>query len=132
MPGQFRRNTDHSMIVYWRLCVILAAVAGATRGWDVGNGLKYKLTTTLLFSEAALSKSSGDVGFQLTGDLNVIAIWQEPTDHDTFLLRIEVRDLFNEKEINFLSTDASDCCDTVRRLWLINPGRKTVLANHYE
>lgn len=90
MPGQFRRNTNHSMIVYWRLCVILAAVAGATRGWDVGNGLKYKLTTTLLFSEAALSKSSGDVGFQLTGDLNVIAIWQEPTDHDTFLLRIEL------------------------------------------
>ncbi|XP_031836088.2 microsomal triacylglycerol transfer protein isoform X1 [Nomia melanderi] len=71
-------------------CQMAPAVASAARAWDVGSGLKYKLMTTLLFSEAAPSKSSGDVGLRLTGELDVTAVWQEPTDHDTFLLRIEL------------------------------------------
>ncbi|XP_033328364.1 microsomal triacylglycerol transfer protein isoform X1 [Megalopta genalis] len=67
-----------------------AAMAGAARAWDVVSGLKYKLTTTLLFNEAAPPKTSGDVGLRLTGELNVTAVWQQPTDHDTFLLRIQL------------------------------------------
>lgn len=84
--------------------MILAAVAGATRGWDVGSGLKYRLTTTLLFSEVAPSKSSGDVGFRLTGELDVTAVWQLPTDHQSVLLRIEVRYIFfqNVESARFL------------------------------
>lgn len=74
--------------------MIVAAVAGATRGWDVGTGLKYKLTTTLLFSESVPSKFSGDVGFRLTGELDVIAVWQRPDDLDTFLLKLEVLLIF--------------------------------------
>lgn len=81
--------------MYWKVCVIVAAVAGATRGWQLGSGLKYKLTTTLLFSEAAPSKSSGDVGFRLTGELDVTAAWRKPDDRDTFLLRIEVNVFLN-------------------------------------
>ncbi|XP_033314809.1 microsomal triglyceride transfer protein large subunit isoform X2 [Bombus bifarius] len=68
----------------------LFAMAGATRGWDLASGLKYKLTTTLLFSEAAPSKSSGDVGFRLTGELDVTAVWQKPDDPSSFLLNIEL------------------------------------------
>lgn len=77
--------------MHWKLLVVVAAVASAARAWDLGGGLKYKLTTTLLFSEAARSESSGDVGLRLTGELDVTAVWQKPTDHDTFLLKIEVR-----------------------------------------
>lgn len=76
--------------MYWKVCVIFVAMAGATRGWDLASGLKYKLTTTLLFSEAAPSKSSGDVGFRLTGELDVTAVWQKPDDPSSFLLKIEV------------------------------------------
>ncbi|XP_076679116.1 microsomal triacylglycerol transfer protein [Andrena cerasifolii] len=71
-------------------CQMAPAVAGATRGWDVGSGLKYRLRTTLLFSETAPSKSSGDVGFGLTGELDVTVVWQLPTDRDSVLLRIEL------------------------------------------
>ena len=81
--------------MYLKVCVIFAAMAGATRGWDLGSGLKYKLTTTLLFSEAAPSKSSGDVGFRLTGELDVTAVWQRPDDSSSFLLKIQVRVLFD-------------------------------------
>ncbi|KOC60003.1 Microsomal triglyceride transfer protein large subunit [Habropoda laboriosa] len=77
-------------MMYWKVCLIVAAVAGVTRGWEVGSGLKYKLTTTLLFSETAPSKFSGDVGFRLTGELDVTAVWQNPDDLNTFLLKIEL------------------------------------------
>ncbi|XP_076241599.1 microsomal triacylglycerol transfer protein [Calliopsis andreniformis] len=78
------------LALFGSYCQMAPAVAGATRGWDVGSGLKYRLTTTLLFSEAAPSKSSGDVGFRLTGELDVTAVWQLPTDRDSSLLRIEL------------------------------------------
>ncbi|XP_017890463.1 microsomal triglyceride transfer protein large subunit-like [Ceratina calcarata] len=71
-------------------CQMAPAVAGATRGWHIGTGLKYKLTTTLLFSEAVPSRSSDDVGYRLTGELNVTAVWQRPDDIDSYLLRVEV------------------------------------------
>lgn len=74
----------------WKVFVIVAAMAGATKGWDLGSKLKYKLTTTLLFSETTPSKSSGDVGFRLTGELDLNVVWQNPQDLDSFLLKIEV------------------------------------------
>lgn len=82
--------------------MIVAAVVGATKGWGVGDSLKYKLTTTLLFSEAAPTKSSGDVGFRLTGELDLAAVWKNPDDHESFLLRIQVGDfyLFSESDLN--------------------------------
>ncbi|CAK9819902.1 Microsomal triacylglycerol transfer protein [Anthophora quadrimaculata] len=78
------------LALFGSYCQMAPAVAGATRGWDVGTGLKYKLTTTLLFSESVPSKFSGDVGFRLTGELDVIAVWQRPDDLDTFLLKLEL------------------------------------------
>ncbi|CAK9812892.1 Microsomal triacylglycerol transfer protein [Anthophora plagiata] len=78
------------LALFGSYCQMAPAVAGATRGWDVGTGLKYKLTTTLLFSESVPSKFSGDVGFRLTGELDVIAVWQRPDDLDTFLLKMEL------------------------------------------
>ncbi|OAD56739.1 Microsomal triglyceride transfer protein large subunit [Eufriesea mexicana] len=75
----------------WKVCVIVAAMAGATKGWDLGSKLKYKLTTTLLFSETAPSKSSGDVGFRLTSELDLNVVWQNPQDLDSFLLKIELQ-----------------------------------------
>nr|XP_003704407.1 PREDICTED: LOW QUALITY PROTEIN: microsomal triglyceride transfer protein large subunit [Megachile rotundata] len=76
------------LVLFGSYCQMAPAVVGATKGWDVGNGVKYKLTTTLLFSEATPTKSSGDVGFRLTGELDVTAVWQTPDD--SFLLKIEL------------------------------------------
>lgn len=75
---------------FWTLCVMLAAVAGAIRGWEAGSGHKYRLTTTLLFREAVPPKSGGDVGFRLTSDLDVTAVWRDSGDPDVFLLKFEV------------------------------------------
>ncbi|XP_011862749.1 PREDICTED: microsomal triglyceride transfer protein large subunit isoform X2 [Vollenhovia emeryi] len=71
----------------WKLCVILAAVAGGTKGWELGSGHKYRLTNTLIFREAEPPKSGGDVGFRLTGELGVAALWQ---DSNVFLLKFEL------------------------------------------
>lgn len=70
----------------WKLCVIFTAIA-SIKGWEVGQGHKYKLTTTLIFRETGPAKSGGDVGFRLTGELNVTAVWQ---DHNIFLLQFQV------------------------------------------
>lgn len=79
--------------IYWKLCVILAAVAGAVRGWEAGSGHRYRLTTTLIFKEAGPSKSGGgDVGFRLTGVLEVTAVWRDPNDPGICLLNFEVYD----------------------------------------
>lgn len=77
------------LVLFGSYCQMAPAMAGATRGWDLGSGLKYKLTTTLLFSEAAPLKSSGDVGFRLTSELDVTAVWQRPDDLSSFLLKIQ-------------------------------------------
>lgn len=74
----------------WKLCVIFAAVAGATRGWEAGSGHKYRLTNTLIFREAGSPKSGGDVGFQLTSELDVTAVWQDSNDPNSFLLKFKV------------------------------------------
>ncbi|XP_032666474.1 microsomal triglyceride transfer protein isoform X2 [Odontomachus brunneus] len=66
------------------------AVAGAIRGWEAGSGHRYRLTTTLLFREAIPPKSGGDVGFRLTGELDVTAAWRDPGDPDVFLLKFKL------------------------------------------
>ncbi|XP_076765695.1 microsomal triacylglycerol transfer protein isoform X1 [Xylocopa sonorina] len=79
------------LALFGSYCQMAPAVAGATRSWNVGSGLKYKLTTTWLFSEVAPTKSSGDVGFRLTGELHVIPVWQRLDDPNSFLLRVELQ-----------------------------------------
>ena len=74
----------------WSLCFLLSAVAGATRGWDLGRGLKYEITTTLLFREAGRPRPGGDVGFQMTGYLKVVPVWQDPKNLNTVILKIKV------------------------------------------
>lgn len=76
--------------VCWKLCVILTAVAGAARGWETGSGHRYRLTTTLIFREAGAPRSGGDVGFRLTGELDVTAVWQDRNDPNVFLLKFQV------------------------------------------
>lgn len=71
-------------------CQMAPAVAGGTKGWVIGGGHKYKLTNTLIFREAEPPKSGGDVGFRLTGDLDVTALWQDSNDPNSFLLKFEL------------------------------------------
>jgi len=78
------------MMGTWKLCVILAAVAGAVRGWETGSGHKYRLTTTLIFREAGPPRAGGDVGFRITGELDVTAVWRDSTDPNVVLLKFEV------------------------------------------
>ncbi|XP_015186942.1 PREDICTED: microsomal triglyceride transfer protein large subunit [Polistes dominula] len=78
------------LALFGSYCQMAPAVAGATKGWDVGSGLKYELTTIVLFREAGPSKSAGDVGFQLTAELDVTAVWRDPNDPESLLLNIEI------------------------------------------
>ncbi|XP_035720701.1 microsomal triglyceride transfer protein large subunit-like isoform X2 [Vespa mandarinia] len=78
------------LALFGSYCQMAPAVAGATKGWDVGSGLKYQLTTTVLFRESGPSKFAGDVGFQLTAELDVTAVWRDPNDPESFLLNIEI------------------------------------------
>ncbi|XP_029174443.1 microsomal triglyceride transfer protein isoform X2 [Nylanderia fulva] len=71
-------------------CQMAPAVAGATRGWEAGSGHKYRLTNTLIFREAGSPKSGGDVGFQLTSELDVTAVWQDSNDPNSFLLKFKL------------------------------------------
>ncbi|XP_012277607.1 microsomal triglyceride transfer protein large subunit [Orussus abietinus] len=71
-------------------CQMAPAAAGATRGWDLGSGYKYRLRTTVLFREAGPPRMGGDVGFRVTGELTATAVWQDPKDPDTFLLNLQV------------------------------------------
>ncbi|KMQ97444.1 microsomal triglyceride transfer protein large subunit [Lasius niger] len=66
------------------------AVVGAARGWEVGSGHKYRLTNTLIFREAGSPKSGGDVGFRLTSELDVTAVWQDSNDPNSFLLKFKL------------------------------------------
>ncbi|KAL6268436.1 hypothetical protein P5V15_001572 [Pogonomyrmex californicus] len=71
-------------------CRMAPAVAGGTKGWEIGNGHRYNLMNTLIFREAAPSKSGGDVGFRLTGELDITALWQDSNDPNIFLLKFEL------------------------------------------
>lgn len=72
------------------LMLAVAAVVGAVRGWTIGNGIKYQLTTIVLSRESRLIKAGGDVGYQFTGELIVAAVWQDPHQLENILLRLEV------------------------------------------
>ncbi|TGZ31885.1 microsomal triacylglycerol transfer protein [Temnothorax longispinosus] len=71
-------------------CRMAPAVAGGTRGWELGSGHKYTLTNTLIFREAEPPKSGGDVGYRLTGELDITALWQDSNDPNIFLLKFEL------------------------------------------
>lgn len=68
---------------------LLLAVLSDARGWDLGNGLNYDMTTTLMFREVTPGVN-GDVGFQLTGRLVATAIWRDPSDYHSVLLKLQV------------------------------------------
>lgn len=78
------------IISCWNLCFLFIAVAGATRGWNLGHGFRYELNTTLLFREAGPPRPGGDVGFQVTDHLEVIPVWQDPKDPGLIILKIKV------------------------------------------
>lgn len=75
---------------YSATLLVILAVVGATGGWHVGVALRYQLTSTILSKEAGKPRDSGDVGFQMTGELGVAAVWRDPRDPQSLLLRIEV------------------------------------------
>ncbi|KAK0175394.1 hypothetical protein PV327_009145 [Microctonus hyperodae] len=70
-------------------CRTAPAVVGAVRGWTIGNGIKYQLTTIVLSRESRLTKAGGDVGYQFTGEIIVAAVWQDPHELENILLRLE-------------------------------------------
>lgn len=71
-------------------CQMAPAVAGASRGWNLGHGFRYELNTTLLFREAGPPRPGGDVGFQVTDHLEVIPVWRDPNDSGVIILRIKL------------------------------------------
>ncbi|KAG5310439.1 MTP protein, partial [Acromyrmex insinuator] len=96
MAGRLRGTTRMlavCLVYLWTLLGelrVTGAVAGGTKGWQVGNGHKYKLTNTLIFRETESSKSTGDVGFRVTGELDVTALWQDFNEPNIFLLKFEL------------------------------------------
>ncbi|XP_033230195.1 microsomal triglyceride transfer protein large subunit isoform X1 [Belonocnema kinseyi] len=78
------------LALFGSYCQMAPAVAGATRGWNLGHGLRYEFTTTLIFREAGPPRPGGDVGFQMTGQLEVVPVWQDPKDPDTIILKIKL------------------------------------------
>ncbi|XP_036147504.1 microsomal triglyceride transfer protein large subunit isoform X2 [Monomorium pharaonis] len=89
MAGRLQ-GTARMLAVCLVYLLTLLAVAGGTKGWIIGSGHRYRLTNTLIFREAEPLKSGGDVGFRLTGDLDVTALWQDSNDHNSFLLKFEL------------------------------------------
>lgn len=78
-------------MLHLKFCLlIVAAISGAAKGWKLGNGLKYDLTTILLFRETGPAKPGGDVGFQLTGHLELTPVWKDRYDTDIVLLQFKV------------------------------------------
>lgn len=78
----------------YQLLLLIIAVVESIRGWTIGHGYKYEITTIVLSRESGISKSGGDVGFQLTGEITVNPVWQDPKDLETILLEIEVGSIF--------------------------------------
>ncbi|XP_015110890.1 microsomal triglyceride transfer protein large subunit isoform X1 [Diachasma alloeum] len=79
-----------SFVLLGPTCQSAPAAVGASRGWTVGNGIEYHLTTIVLSRESGAPKSGGDVGFQFTADLSVTAVWNDPEDFDVLLLEIKL------------------------------------------
>nr|XP_012221835.1 PREDICTED: microsomal triglyceride transfer protein large subunit isoform X1 [Linepithema humile] len=71
-------------------CQMAPAVASISKGWEVGQGHKYKLTTVLIFRETGPAKSGGDVGFGLSGELDVTAVWQDHYKPNILLLQFQL------------------------------------------
>lgn len=99
MAGRLLRGTPVRMLAVCLVylftllgsyCQMAPAVAGATRGWETGRGHKYRLTNTLIFREAGSPKSGGDVGFRLTGELDITVVWQDSSDPNSFLLKFKL------------------------------------------
>lgn len=97
MAGRLLRSTPVRMLAVCLVylftllgsyCQMAPAVAGATRGWKIGSGHKYRLTNTLIFRE--VGSTGADVGFQLTGELDITAVWQDPNDPNAFLLKFKL------------------------------------------
>lgn len=80
------------LILKYGWLLLIVAVVESIGGWTIGNGHKYQLTTIVLSRESGTLKSGGDVGFQLTGEITVNAVWQDPNDSETILLDIEVKE----------------------------------------
>ncbi|XP_044004601.1 microsomal triglyceride transfer protein large subunit isoform X2 [Aphidius gifuensis] len=75
-----------TVIIY---ITLIFAIVESIRGWTIGHGYKYEITTIVLSRESGITKSGGDVGFQLTGQITVNPVWQDPKDLETILLEIE-------------------------------------------
>lgn len=78
------------LALFGSYCQMAPAIASATKGWEIGSGLKYELTTTVLFRESGPSKSAADVGFQLTAEVDASVVWRDPNDPESLLLNIEL------------------------------------------
>ncbi|XP_003427777.1 microsomal triglyceride transfer protein large subunit [Nasonia vitripennis] len=79
------------------LCCLLVVKVASAQKWEIGSGLVYDLTTTVLLGETPITQirndSTGDVGFQLTNKLTVLPLWRDPTDAETILLSIKADSL---------------------------------------
>lgn len=106
---------------YWKLCVIFSAVASIARGWETGSGHKYNLENTFIFREIEALKSGGDVGFRLTGELAVTAVWRSPSDLDLFLLKFEVLSIIHSSScLNIRILNRDNFCRVIADIVNIN------------
>ncbi|XP_058799020.1 microsomal triacylglycerol transfer protein [Phymastichus coffea] len=74
---------------------IISLIFGCVNSWNIGSGVTYDITTSLLMGEMPqfINTSIGDVGFQITGKLKVLPIWKDPADPSTILLSIKSESL---------------------------------------
>lgn len=73
------------------LLLNLLALAGAIKGFEIGEVLNYDVTTTMLFRETnTLKRTAADVGFQLTGNVEIAAVWKDSKNSNLFLLSLKV------------------------------------------
>lgn len=75
---------------HWWVFLLLAAITGPAKAWEPGRGVVYDLDTTLLFGEAGPEQPGGNVGFRLTGQLQIVPTWRDPHNSDTVLLQFKV------------------------------------------
>lgn len=67
-----------------------AAGAGTARLFQTGYGYMYDYQTTILLNEAPGPRIGNDVGFQISADLSVSVIWQNPNNANQKLIRLEM------------------------------------------
>lgn len=79
------------------VCVCVCVVSGASAGPQLDGGRLYRFSyRTELSVNRPKGSSRGNVGFKISGDVDISLAWRNPENHDEQLLRVQVRRTKNE------------------------------------